>query len=104
MDFDSRWKASSDNCQVAVTQANAFVYALSTPALHIHPNPSNGSVFVNWLPQEIGNNWVLYDALGRVSAQSTIKAVGEELNFAQLPQGLYILQTAGSSSKIQIIH
>ena len=102
MDFDSRWKASSDNCQVAVTQSNAFVYALSTPALHIHPNPSNGSVFVNWLPQEIGNNWVLYDALGRVSAQSTIKAVGEELNFSQLPQGLYILQTAGSSSKIQI--
>ena len=102
MDFDSKWKGNSEDCIVAITKGSSDIDKIKREGLNIYPNPTQQQIVVNWLPQEIGNQWVLLNALGQESAKGIIGNIQEEIDLGKLPEGLYFLQTELSISKIQV--
>ncbi len=102
MDFDSKWKGNSEDCIVAVTKGSSDIDKIKREGLNIYPNPTQQQIVVNWLPQEIGTQWVLLNSLGQESAKGIIGNIQEEIDLGKLPEGLYFLQTERSISKIQV--
>ena len=102
MDFDSKWKANSENCEVAVVQGSSGIQNPSKIALDIYPNPTQQNLTVNWLTNELGSDWLLYNSMGQISARGIIQNTTQEISLGNLPEGLYFLQTPGSLSKVQI--
>ena len=103
MDFDSKWRSNSENCEVAVVKGASDIDKLKRVELDIHPNPTQNKLVVNWLPQELGQQWILMNSLGQISKSGYIQRVGEEIDLGYLPEGLYFLQTERSINKVQII-
>lgn len=104
MDFDSRWNASSENCQVMVVEGTSKVNKTALQELLVMPNPVNKVLGVNWLPQELGAQWQLIDMMGQTVLSGSITEKYQEINVERIVSGLYVLSTAKSSTKIQVSH
>jgi hypothetical protein len=102
VDFDSRWKENSENCQVAVVQSSTNIRGVKLPALTVYPNPANNSIQVEWLKEEIGGKYQLINMSGQQVFEADVNAQTTTIDVSNLPSGVYSLKTHYSITKVII--
>jgi hypothetical protein len=102
VDFDSRWKENSENCQVAVVQSSTNISGVKLPALTVYPNPAKHSIQVEWLKREIGGKYQLINMSGQQVFEADVNAQTTTLDVSNLPSGVYSLKTHFSITKVII--
>ncbi len=101
--FDSKWEAYSNECAVTMVDLTANVKTLQKGILSVHPNPVRGLLNVKWLPKEIGSRYQLFNSIGEVVLQGQIESASMAVDMSALTSGIYVLNTASSNTKIQVI-
>lgn len=101
--FDSRWEAYSNACSVTMVDLTASVKSLKKGALLVHPNPTSNWLNVQWPQKEVGTTYQLLNHLGDVVAKGKIENTQMKLDLSDLSSGIYILNTASTNTKLQVI-
>lgn len=66
----------------------------------IHPNPTNGVVYLEWHKQPNGGEVIVHDISGRVVLKTIPHSVNETLNLAHLRRGVYLISYQESGVKV----
>lgn len=102
VDFNSRWRSNSENCQVQVVESSLRNKDLSMIALDVYPNPTRDKVHVQWMSKEIGKNYQVLNVSGKVVLNGNIGAGSMDLDLSNLNEGVYILRTPNSITKLLV--
>ena len=81
----------------------ASANSLKKGSLMVHPNPVSHWLNVQWAQKEVGTNYQLVNHIGDVVAIGKIENTQMSLDLSGLSSGIYILNTASSNTKLQVI-
>ncbi len=101
--FDSKWEAYSNECAVTMVDPTSDVKLLQKGNLAVHPNPVSRLLNVQWLVNELGTNYRVINSVGEVVLRGKIENPEMLLDLSGLSSGIYILKTASSNTKLQVI-
>lgn len=101
--FDSRWEAHSNQCAVTMVDLTASTKPLKKGTLLVHPNPVSQMLTVQWQNKEVGSNYQLLNHLGEIVLNGNIVNNQMGIDVSNLSSGIYLLSTATTTTKIQVI-
>ena len=78
---------------VKVNRGTSSIDHPATETLNVYPNPTQGLVYVE---NAVGQEIRLYDTLGNLLEQT----LGNHIDLAAYPKGMYLLRVAGSTVKV----
>lgn len=79
-------------------------YSEHWPKLYVHPNPSNGQLYIENLPQDKASPFSLRNIAGEIVNEGTLTTQLNQIDVSPLAKGVYVLQVNGQHLKVLITH
>ena len=101
IDFDSKWKAYSQNCLVRLVDKTLSVKKL-LGNIHVYPNPALNTLTASGLQAFLNVKWQMLSVSGAIVLEGIVLEDQLEINTRGLAKGLYSLRIGNTQALIQI--